>query len=266
MLTAGQREEFEQSGVVRVPGAIASRDAAKMCDRVWETLGRRFQIRRDDRSTWGARRVAGFHDLPKAENFEQIGSPAVREALDNLLGDGNWQKPERWGSLLVTFPESTARWELPHKSWHLDFPAPSRLQTLFAVRLFVCLAKLGPTGGGTLFLAGSHRLVQDLADKEPAEKLRSAEAREALIRNYPWVKGLCSFDETVDRVQQFVKGGAVMRDVNVRVIEMTGEAGDVFMTHPLMLHAGSTNCAKDPRLVLSSTVYRAGVEVSALYQ
>ena len=80
------------------------------------------------------------------------------------------------------------------------------------------------------------------------------------------MKGLCSFDETVDRVQQFMKGCAVMRDVNVRVIEMTGEAGDVFMTHPLILHAGSTNCAKDPRLVLSSSVFRAGVEVSALYQ
>jgi hypothetical protein len=80
------------------------------------------------------------------------------------------------------------------------------------------------------------------------------------------VKGLCSFDASVDRVQQFVKDGAAIGDVKVRVIEMTGETGDVFMTHPLMLHAGSTNCATDPRLVLSSTVYRAGVAVPALYE
>ena len=99
-----------------------------------------------------------------------------------------------------------------------------------------------------------------------AEKLRSAEAREGLICNHPWVKGLCSFDQKVDRVQQFMKDGAEIGDVNVRVIEMTGEAGDVFMTHPLMLHAGSTNCAQRPRLVLSSTVYRGGVAVSALYE
>ena len=182
------------------------------------------------------------------------------------MGDGNWQRPERWGSLLVTFPESTAPWHLPHKSWHLDFPAPARAREFFAVRLFVCLAKLRPGGGGTLFLAGSHRLVQDLADKETAEKLRSAEAREGLIRDHPWVKCLCSFDQKVDRVQHFMKAGAEIGDVNVRVIEMTGEAGDVFMTHPLMLHAGSTNCAQSPRLVLSSTVYRAGVAVSALYE
>ncbi len=265
-MTPEQREEFDRLGVVRVAGAIASRDAAKMCDRVWETLGRRFQIRRDDPSTWRARRVAGFHDLPKSENFEEIGSPAVREALDNLVGNGNWQRPERWASLLVTFPESTKRWDVPHKSWHLDFPAPHRLEGLFAVRLFVCLAKLRPTGGGTLFLAGSHRLVQDLADKIAAEKLRSAEAREGLIRNHPWVKGLCSFDANVDRVREFVKDGATIGDVNIRVVEMTGEPGDVFMTHPLILHAGSTNCAQGPRLVLSSTVYRAGVSVPALYE
>ncbi len=134
------------------------------------------------------------------------------------------------------------------------------------MRVFVCLAKLRPKGGGTLFLAGSHRLVQALADKEPAEKLRSAEARQGLVRNYPWVKGWCSFDANVDRVQQFVKDGTTIGDVNVRVIEMTGEPGDVFLTHPLMLHAASTNCAKNPRLVLSSTVYRAGVSVPALYE
>ncbi len=266
MFTPQQREEFDRSGIVRVPGAIASRDAAKMCDRVWDTLGRRFKIRRDDPGTWGARRVAGFHDLSKAENFAEIASPVICEALDNLMGERNWQRPERWASLLVTFPVSTERWDVPHKAWHLDFPAPSHVQELFAVRIFVCLAKLRPAGGGTLFLEGSHRLVQDLADKETAGKLRSAEAREGLIRNYPWVKGLCSFDEKVDRVQEFIKGGAEIGDVNVRVIEMTGEAGDVFMTHPLMLHAGSTNCAQDPRLVLSSTVYRSGVSVPALYQ
>jgi Phytanoyl-CoA dioxygenase (PhyH) len=265
MLTPAEREEFDQSGIVRFPGAIALRDVGDMCDRVWAALHRRYQIRRDDPATWKARRVAGFHDLPKSENFEQIGSPVVCAALDNLFEGRNWDRPERWASLLVTFPESMERWKLPHKSWHLDFPAPSGLHGIFAVRLFVCLATLQPRGGGTLFVAGSHRLVQAFADRR-VDKLRSAEAREALIRAYPLIKELCSFDENVDRVRRFVKEGAVIDDIDVRVVEMTGEPGDVFLTHPLMLHAGSTNCTKDPRLVLSSTVYRSGVSVSAIYE
>ncbi len=236
-----------------------------MCDRVWAMLDRRYQIRRDDPDTWGARRVAGFHDLPKSENFEQVASPAVCGALDSLFGAGNWQRPERWASLLITFPESSERWEVPHNTWHLDFPPPP-LQDFFAVRLFVCLAKLRAGGGGTLFVAGSHRLVESLATNDGVDRMRSADVRKALIRSYPWVKSLCSFDEKVDRVRQFVKEGAVIDGIDVRVVEMMGEPGDVFVTHPLMLHASAKNCAKDPRMVLSSTVYREGVSVSALYQ
>jgi hypothetical protein len=266
MLTADQREEFDRSGIVRIPGAIAPSDVNLMCNCVWDALERRYRIRRDDCATWKARRVAGFHDLPKSAAFEQVGSPAVCEALDSQLGCGKWQRPERWGSLLITFPESHERWDVPHQSWHLDFPASRRSQGLFAVRLFICLAKLNPGGGGTVFVAGSHRLVQDIVDKDRIDQLRSADARKALIRNCSWVKGLCSFDEKIDRVQQFVKEGAMLDGVNLRVVEMTGEPGDVFMTHPLMLHASAKNCAEVPRLVLSSTVYRHGIDPSAIYQ
>lgn len=87
-------------------------------------------------------------------------------------------------------------------------------------------------------MAGSHRLVQDIVDKDRVDRLRSADARKALIRTCPWVKRLCSLDEKVDRVRQFVKEGAVIDHINVRVVEMTAEPGDVFVTHPLMLHAG----------------------------
>src|SRR6202035_4828695 len=102
--------------------------------------------------------------------------------LDDLLGRGNWRRPERWGSLLVTFPPSRDRWDVPHQSWHLDFPASRSMVGLFAVRIFTCLATLRPGGAGTLFVAGSHRLVWDLLQKDGIEQLRSADARKGLIR------------------------------------------------------------------------------------
>ena len=52
----------------------------------------------------------------------------------------------------------------------------------------------------------------------------------------------------------------------LRVVEMTGEPGDVFLVHPLIVHAPSTNCADVPRIVLSSFVYRNGVEAEAPHQ
>lgn len=265
MITPEQRDEFERVGIVRLPGAIASRDAVEMCNCVWSALQKRYHARRNAPDTWNAQRITGTHDLPKSATFAQVGSPAIREALDVLLGRGNWEPPERWGSLLVTFPESRERWHLPHQAWHLDFPAKRPHRVLFAVRIFTCLATLAPGASGTLFVAGSHRLVQELCDREEAEKLKSADARAALIRSCPWIKDLCSRDGAVDRMHRFMESSEVSNDVELRVLEMTGEPGDVLLTHPMLLHAPAKNCASVPRIVLSSTVYRSGVTPSEMY-
>jgi hypothetical protein len=265
VLTVEQREEFDRSGIIRLRGAIAPKHVKEMCDWVWTAVERRTKVRRDAPRTWKAQRVMGTQALPKAATFDQIASPEVCDALDNLFGSGGWQRPDRWASMLVTLPESSERWDVPHNIWHLDFPASSRSHGLFAVRLFTCLAKLPRGGGGTVFVAGSHRLVQALVGKDGVVRLRSADARKALIRSHHWIKALCSFDERVDRVRQFMKEGTVIDLDEVRVVEMTGEPGDVLMTHPMLLHAPATNCTKDPRLVLSSTVYRTGVNASESY-
>ena len=57
----------------------------------------------------------------------------------------------------------------------------------------------------------------------------------------------------------------VSNDVELRVVETTGEPGDVWLTHPMLLHAPARNCASVPRLVLSSIVYRSGVQPSDVF-
>jgi hypothetical protein len=265
MLSIEQREEFERCGMLRLPGAIPAKDTDKMCDSVWSALRRHYDVRRGDPATWKALRITGTHDLPKYDTFAQVGSAQVREALDELLGRGNWEPPERWGSLLVAFPESREPWTVPHQGWHLDFPATRSLQGLFAVRIFTCLAKLALGGGGTLFVAGSHRIVDGLARRENVEKLKSSDARKALIRSCPWVAALCSADGGDERVQRFMGRSEVVEDAELRVEQMTGEPGDVMLTHPYLLHAVATNCSSDPRIVLSSSVYRSGVNWASAY-
>ena len=267
MATKEQHAEFDRVGMIRLPGAIAAGDANQMCDRVWATLLRNYQIRRDVPDSWGSRRVMGTHDLPDSETFAEIGSLAVCEMLDDFLGRGKWQRPQRWASLLVTFPDSRKRWDVPHQAWHLDYPAVRSIQGLFAVRLFTCLSTLPPGAGGTVFVAGSHRLVESLVRKDGVDRLRSADARKMMIRNCAWMKALCSIDNNnVDRIQQFMNRSTSFDDVELRVVEMTGEPGDVLLTHPLLLHAPATNCASVPRMVLSSTIFRSDVPMSALYR
>lgn len=265
MITQQQRLEFDRRGILHVPSAIPASDAEAMCACMWDNLSRHYPFRREQPQTWAAQRVNGLHALGRSVTFKQIGSPAVCQMLDDLLGRGYWQRPVRWGSLLLAFPESRGRWDVPHTSWHLDLPASGALEGLFVVRLFTCLAPLHHGGGGTVVVAGSHLLVEKLA-RESAKPLHSADVRKALIHAHPWVRALCSRDERTDRIEQFMNRCATVDGVELRVVEMTGEPGDVFLVHPLILHAPALNSLAVPRVMLSSFVYRNSVQPGALYQ
>jgi hypothetical protein len=261
----GQVSEFERNGIVRVRGAISAADIEEMTEQVWDNLERRYPFRRNRPDTWTAQRIYGLHALDKSVTFEQIGSPMVCRMCDDVIGSGNWQRPTRWGSLLVTFPESSGQWDAPYTSWHLDFPGDP-LEPLPALRVFTSLLPLRHGGGATLVVAGSHLLVENLVKKNVNRRLRSADVRKALIGRHLWIKALCSRSETANRIERFMSVSTIVDGAELRVIEMTGEPGDVLFVHPLILHAPSTNCAEVPRIVLSSFVYRKGGEPGTLYQ
>jgi hypothetical protein len=255
MLTDQQIAEFNRCGVLRLPGATATSAARAMRAEVWGCLERRYPFRHGQPQSWTNQRLYGLHALEKSVTFDQVGSPAVCRTLDQVLGQGNWQRPVRWASILVAFPESRDRWDVPHASWHLDLPAPNSPQGMPLVRLFTCLASLEHGGGGTVMLAGSHLLVDQIARKS-TQRLRSAEIRKTLIRQHSWLKALCSNKGSEDRANRFMNVGSTVNGVHLRVLEMTGDPGDVFLMHPLTLHAPSTNCAAVPRIVLSTFIYR----------
>jgi hypothetical protein len=265
MLTPEQREEFDRSGIARLPGAVAQEVVHEMSANVWDTVERRSEVRRNDSSTWKAQRMIGFKDLPESLNFHRIATPAVCEALDSLFGTRKWERPERRFSMLVALPESDKPWDVPSQGWHLDTPLVRGLEGNYAVRIFVSLVKLSHGGGGTLFIAGSHRLLQRLFAKKTAERIHSADARKALVRSSPWAKALFSLDGKTDRVRRFINGTTTIDKQEVRVVEMTGEPGDVFLTHPALIHSISTNCSSEPRIVLSGSVYRDRSIENALY-
>lgn len=237
--------------------AISVPEIEVIAVRVWENLERRYPFRRNRPETWRPQRINGLHALDKSVTFEQIGNAKVCRMLDDLLGSGDWQRPARWGSLLVAFPESNGQWDVPYTSWHLDFPASGSVKGLFALRLFTCLRPLCHGGGATLAVAGSHLLVEDLISARANRRFSSADVRKALIRSYSWVRALCSPYEAADRIGRFMDSSTGVKGSELRVIELTGEPGDFFLVHPLILHAPSTNCADVPRMVLSTFVYRA---------
>ena len=116
------------------------------------------------------------------------------------------------------------------------------------------LAASRPGGGGTGYVAGSHRLIQvELAAAGRA--LPSAQVRKALAARSDWFAALTSRPSGEDRVQRFMREGSEVDGVPVRVCEMLGEPGDVILMHPLAMHAPTPNVLATPRMMLTQFVY-----------
>jgi ectoine hydroxylase-related dioxygenase (phytanoyl-CoA dioxygenase family) len=185
--------------------------------------------------------------------FEELWGERVPAAIDAVLGAGRWQRPADAGQLLtVTPPEPGAEWHLPHKMWHLDYPAPAAARGPRGLQLFLCLDRVEPRAGGTLVAAGSHRLVDALRRRRPERwPGRSADVRESLRREVEWLRALWTLRPGEDRVARFLEKPAAEAGVELQVLELTGEPGDVILMHPWILHSLSANCGTRPRMVVT---------------
>jgi ectoine hydroxylase-related dioxygenase (phytanoyl-CoA dioxygenase family) len=228
-----------------------------MRDAVWELLQRRDGIDPLDPSTWTIRQPTGFQELGRAGVFNALGARELCDVIDEILGQGRWSRPRYWGAPLITFPDATSRWDVPSSQWHTDFVAQGASEALPGVRLLAFLAPVVPSGGGTVVLAGSHRLVRLLVGGcDPGQVFQSTELRRILTGRYPWLRGLMSPDDSVERIARFMDRGAVLDGVDVRVVELVGEAGDVILMHPWCFHAPAPNCATEVRMMVSHSVFR----------
>jgi Phytanoyl-CoA dioxygenase (PhyH) len=253
-LTAEQLEEFDRRGVLRLPGFYPQADIGEMADKLWADLEQRFGMLRRQPDSWTVTRPAQFQPLVRSGAFDALGSSSMSDLADALLGVGTWDAPRDWGNPLVTFP-STAP-DLPRPPWHLDIGAALHLRPIPILRAFTFLEPVLPGGGGTLYVAGSHRLALEMDDANEGPTLRSQAIRERLRRDHPWFAGL--FAAKSDKVRELMDAEAQAGGQTVRLEEMTGARGDLVIMHPAMLHASAHNAVGGPRMMLTVWVYRRG--------
>jgi hypothetical protein len=247
MLTPDEQSLYERDGLVALRGAVDADVASAMAGALWEALERRDGIRRGAPQTWPSGLVSGLGGVAKTNAFAGMASSHVVGILDGLLGP-SWVRPARWGVPLVTFPEPGAGWDVPAKHWHLDMPVSATAPAV--ARFFVLLAPLQPRGGGTVVVTGSHRVLQQSA---PGRTMRSADAVRELRERETWFRDLAD-SSLPNRSDRLMEEGAIVDGVPVRVVEMTGEPGDVFFMHPSLMHAFSTNAADQVRMMLTQWV------------
>jgi hypothetical protein len=253
-LAGSDLRRFERDGYLVVRQAFARADGLAMEQQWWQELADAHGIRRDDRSSW--RQLPGDLKAAKRDRLQAtILTARVRGVLDDLLGPGGWPPPRDWGRPLVTFPRP-GQWELPARQWHWDNPGELHLDRRNGLFVVSFIGSVGPRGGGTLILSGSPRLLIEQERRLTASERHGSIAtlRDRFHRSHPWLMALTGLAPSpADRIAAFMDRETIVEDVPLRVVELTGEPGDMVFCHPVMVHCAAPNRGARPRFMRIKT-------------
>ena len=114
------------------------------------------------------------------------------------------------------------------------------------------IGPVAPRSGGTLILSGSPRLLIEQERRIPADQRRGSGAGfwERFHRSHPWLMALTGqAPSPADRIAAFMDREAIVDGVPLKVVELTGEPGDMVFCHPVMVHCAAPNRGTRPRFM-----------------
>ncbi len=261
VLTDTELETFAERGCVRLRGAFPEQLASRFRDEMWAELAREFGVDRGDPTTWHLPPGRGLRGVKKLPLQKDVATARLCGALDELLGEGTWRVPKQWGGVLVKLPRpGEGTWELPADVWHFDSRLGANVGALHRMFVFTVFAPLAEHGGATLALEGSPRLLSRFHDtlSEADRERKHRWHRQQFMKWDPWLETLVTPNEPENRVDYFMGRTSTVQGVPARVRELTGEPGDAWLCHPLMLHCGSPCVGAAPRFMMAKMVSPKG--------
>jgi hypothetical protein len=252
-------DEFAETGMVRLDAAFPTAAAERMAEAVWSYAERKAGIRRHDPASWPDGPLGlSWKGLKSNRAFNVlIDNDPVRTALDGVFGAGQWLPPRPGAQVLLTLPRP-GDWVLPG-TWHMDcgFERPS--WPVHGVKLFAFFGEVGPKGGGTMVLPGTHRVVDRYRRSLPPGTGAGVVNWTRLLRQHPFLAQLLNGHRMSDGGRSLVGQVGDVNGAPVEVHELTGKPGDVVLTHLHVYHAASPNVSARPRQMLGKAIYRTGV-------
>jgi Phytanoyl-CoA dioxygenase (PhyH) len=250
MLTSEQRSDFRERGHLRLRGAFSRAEAAAMEEFIWATLSEKHGVLRDDPHSWEIPLSSGLQPIRSHPVFRPIGGPVLRAALDELIGEGRWREPGHWGQFLVSFPVTPGAPYQSKPMWHTDFPYTLPGDRVIGALVFSFIGEVPERTGGTLAVSGSHKVVRRFMDANPQlRKVKMKVARRALMSSEPWLSALCTESDDEDWAERCTDSQHAIDKILLRVVELTGEPGDLVVAHPWLLHSPSPNKGDRPRFM-----------------
>ncbi|MYE14581.1 MAG: phytanoyl-CoA dioxygenase family protein [Gammaproteobacteria bacterium] len=254
-----RRACFDDLGVVRIRGVIPAGRVAAARDRVQRALvaeglvsdgawvGPLYDVldpetaRMDDVRAFTAAAKA-VRKRSKGGALHALFGEEVTAAAQELVSGRALEPSPPMAQLLFTPPGATS-WTVPGRVWHVDLPRVGSGKSP-GVQAFTFLEPVRSEEGGTLVVAGSHRLLNDAP--------RGSKEIKRALRREPWFRELMSGRNASvrgrDRRTFLTEAGSV-GGVPVHVVELTGEPGDVCFTDLRLLHTLAPNPGPRPRLM-----------------
>ena len=239
------RERFEATGLIRLPGLLPDDVTGRALNLVHEKL-ERAGMRRN--GTWCVESLAHtparrqskrlLEGIQHAPVLAELVTPELEAAVE-LVAGGAVRPMMKWPQLLFSLPEQ-GTWSLPHEFWHVDLPKLPNRRATPGVQAFAMLDTVEPGGGGTLVVQGAHRLLYDI----PWLDSRQVTFR---LRREPYFRKLLA--KQVRGRGRFLRETVPTDGADLRVVELVGRRGDVYLMDMRLLHSPAPNVSGTPRIM-----------------
>lgn len=217
-MDSAQRQFFLSNGYLQLPGFHSRARLARLRQAVLD------EVRKASGASKSLDRLPVFQQISRLSahvKVRDVHETLMTRELIDLAADVSGQSSFiiQQTQLLLS-PPRQGTWTLRGLNWHVDVAADSgRRDRIPGVQAFFLIDDVGPHGGGTLALARSHNLGAD-----SAARLRY------VLRTHD------------DPEHEF-------RKLGVRLVEMCGRAGDIFLMDMRVLHTPSINSSNQLRMM-----------------
>ena len=218
-LTAAQIGAFITDGFVRIDDAFPHQLADQGRAILWRDTG----CNPDDPSNWTKPviRLGGYSDLPFRE---AANTPLLHDAYDQIVGQGNWLRPQGLGTFPVRFPSDVPPGD---DGWHID--GSFMLPTGDTGDFLNIRANIVSKGRAMLMLF----LFSDVGEDDAPTKIRAGSHLDVARYLAPHGDDGRSLRHMLaDRPDWFDTGREALA---------TGPAGTVYLCHPFLVHAAQPN-------------------------
>ncbi len=139
---------------------------------------------------------------------------------------------------------------MPHVGWHQDWGFDRDCEPVRFFKAFAFLNHVDVGGGGTLVVRGSHLLAGRYGEgRVEDDDGRVIKGSDRLYVECDWLRELLTPGDDAARRRRFLDEATEVDGVRLKVIELTGNPGDVVIVHPWLIHAIAPNAATVPRFM-----------------